>query len=176
MIRVPLKESKSRMKSRRRYGLAAAIFNGAWGGSITVPMKFAPLEAKGTGFIFSFSIGASIVTALLWILRFLNSYRQTKNVRKSYNALPSKHFSTMWKPGCLSGLMWSVGNMASLISVQNLGVGAGYSLTQASMLCSGLDSGGYSTSKRLRRRRNGWNGSFRLLLQLLILYCWFTNI
>jgi hypothetical protein len=28
--------------SKRKLGLAAAFFNGAWGGSIMVPMKFAP--------------------------------------------------------------------------------------------------------------------------------------
>ena len=28
--------------SQRRLGMAAAVFNGAWGGSIMVPMKFAP--------------------------------------------------------------------------------------------------------------------------------------
>lgn len=135
---ISLTASKSRKKLKRRYGLAAAIFNGTWGASITVPMKFAPREAKGSGFIFSFSVGASIVTALLWILRFMNTYYQTRNLRKSYNALPSLHLSSMWKSGCLSGLLWSIGNISSLISVQNLGVGVGYALTQASMLCSGL--------------------------------------
>lgn len=31
-----------RKMSKRKLGLAAAVFNGAWGGSIMVPMKFAP--------------------------------------------------------------------------------------------------------------------------------------
>lgn len=142
--------------SKRRRGLAAAVFNGVWGGSITVPMKFAPPEAKGPAFIFSFSIGACLITLLLWIFRFVHLFRQTKSIRRSYQALPSLHLSTMWKQGCLSGLLWSVGNIASLISVQSLGVGVGYSVVQLSILCSGLWGMFYFKEIASSERRLKW--------------------
>lgn len=44
----------------------------------------------------------------------------------------------MWLPGTMSGLLWSVGNICSMISVQYLGEGIGYSVIQSSMLVSGL--------------------------------------
>jgi glucose uptake protein GlcU len=38
----------------------------------------------------------------------------------------------------MSGILWSIGNMASMISVTYLGEGVGYSMTQSAMLVSGL--------------------------------------
>jgi glucose uptake protein GlcU len=101
-----------------------------------VPMHFAPSEAKGMGFIFSFAIGASIVTICLWILRFGHAWYRTSDMVQSYNSLPSMHFRIMWAPGSLAGLLWSIGNIASMVSVQNLGEGVGYSVTQAAMVSS----------------------------------------
>merc|ERR1712150_646 len=58
--------------------------------------------------------------------------------RGSYHSLPPMHFRVMWKPGGIAGLLWSIGNLSSMISVQKLGEGVGYSVTQASMLVSGI--------------------------------------
>ena len=44
----------------------------------------------------------------------------------------------MWLPGGISGLLWSIGNYFSLISVLYLGEGVGYPLVQTSILVSGL--------------------------------------
>lgn len=48
------------------------------------------------------------------------------------------HLQVMLLPGCLAGLIWSIGNVCSMISVNNLGQGVGYSVTQAAMLVSGI--------------------------------------
>jgi glucose uptake protein GlcU len=44
----------------------------------------------------------------------------------------------MWLSGGASGTLWSIGNFFSIISVEHLGEGVGYSVVQASMLISGL--------------------------------------
>eukprot|EP00551_Chaetoceros_affinis_P009952 CAMPEP_0203665838 /NCGR_PEP_ID=MMETSP0090-20130426/2987_1 /ASSEMBLY_ACC=CAM_ASM_001088 /TAXON_ID=426623 /ORGANISM="Chaetoceros affinis, Strain CCMP159" /LENGTH=560 /DNA_ID=CAMNT_0050529537 /DNA_START=550 /DNA_END=2232 /DNA_ORIENTATION=- len=125
--------------SKRTLGLLSAVFNGVWGGSIMVPMHYAPPEAHGTGYVISFAIGATIITICLWIGRFLYHYVcLKKTVRSSYDSLPPFHFRIMWRPGGTAGLLWSIGNLSSMISVQYLGEGVGYSLTQASMLVSGI--------------------------------------
>lgn len=125
--------------SKRTLGLLSAIFNGVWGGSIMVPMHYAPREAHGTGYVISFAIGATIITICLWAGRFLYHYiYQKKTIKLSYDSLPPFHFRVMWKPGGTAGLLWSIGNLSSMISVQYLGEGVGYSLTQASMLVSGV--------------------------------------
>ena len=124
--------------NRRLAGLISAFGCGIWGGSIMVPMHFAPSNAGGLGYIISFAIGASIVNIFLWIMRYFYNVYYTGSFQKGWNALPSFHFKVMWLPGAVAGSVWSVGNIASIVSVQYLGEGVGYSLSQSSMLISGL--------------------------------------
>lgn len=132
-------QTNNSLWQRRRLGITAAVFNGVWGGSVMVPMQYAPKEAAGTGYVISFAFGATIVTMALWATRFLfYLYQSEMNITCAFNSLPSLHLKTMWLPGAIAGTLWSVGNIASMISVMNLGEGVGYSLTQSSMLVSGL--------------------------------------
>lgn len=124
--------------SQRKLGMAAAVFNGAWGGSIMVPMKYAPPDANGRGYVISFAIGASIVTLFLWVLRYSYNLSRSRSFAKAYEALPSLHLRVLWFPGSLSGTLWSIGNFFSILSVEHLGEGVGYSVVQAAMLVSGL--------------------------------------
>jgi len=124
---------------RRRYkGLLAAMTTGTWGGSIMVPMHYAPEDASGMGYVISFGIGASVVTLAVWIGRLFYLFYLHRSMKNAFNALPSFHFKVMWKQGFTAGILWSMGNMSSMVSVQYLGEGVGYSITQASMLISGL--------------------------------------
>lgn len=123
------------MKFRRRtLGIMAAMFTGIYGGSIMVPMKFAPADAKGSHFLISFAVGASTVNLALWILRYLFLCQRHRSMSRAYAALPSFHFQKMWLHGGACGTLWSIGNFFSIISVEFLGEGVGYSVVQASML------------------------------------------
>ena len=44
----------------------------------------------------------------------------------AFELLPSFHFRKMWLLGGLAGTLWSLGNVASLFSVQYLGEAVGY--------------------------------------------------
>ena len=124
---------------RRTLGiLAAMIFTGIYGGSIMAPMKWAPEDAKGLGYLISFGIGASVVTMTLWIIRFLYASHRHQSFVKGYHALPSFHLRKMWLHGGTAGLLWSIGNFFSIIAIDYLGEGVGYSLVQSSILVSGL--------------------------------------
>eukprot|EP00804_Cyclotella_cryptica_P008322 CCRYP_020276-RA/>CCRYP_020276-RA protein AED:0.14 eAED:0.14 QI:54/0.66/0.5/1/0.33/0.5/4/686/382 len=57
---------------------------------------------------------------------------------KGYNTLPSFHLREMWRSGLLSGLLYSVGNLMGIVSIQRLGNFMGYSLNQSSIIVSGL--------------------------------------
>mmetsp|Transcript_8026 Transcript_8026/g.14469 ORF Transcript_8026/g.14469 Transcript_8026/m.14469 type:complete len:408 (-) Transcript_8026:896-2119(-) len=125
--------------TRRQLGLlCAALGDGVWGGSILVPMHFSRDDTKGLGFVISFSIGASIVTLFLWIIRYAYHVNRTRSMKESFDALPSFHLSVMWAPGSLAGLLWSIGNVSSMLSVQYLGEGVGFSIIQSQMLVAGL--------------------------------------
>lgn len=119
---------------RRTLGILAAAFTGIYGGSIMVPMHYAPPDDKGMGYLISFAIGASIVNLALWIVRYLYLCKFHSSFSKGYLALPSFHFRKMWPYGGACGLMWSIGNFCSIISVEFLGEGVGYSVVQLSML------------------------------------------
>jgi len=123
---------------KRKLGMLSAAFCGIWGGSIMAPMKFAQTDTKGTHYLMSFSIGASIVTLSMWLFRYLFYASRHRSFSKAYHALPSFHLRVMWLAGGVSGLLWSIGNFFSLISVFYLGEGVGYPLVQTSILVSGL--------------------------------------
>ena len=128
--------------TRRQLGISGALFNGIWGGSIMAPMKFAKASSSGGGgntqgvhYLISFGIGAAVVTTALWVVRWTMYVVQYQgNMNRAYQALPSFHWKTLWRAGGMSGLLWSVGNFFSLISVHYLGEGVGYSVVQAGML------------------------------------------
>ena len=115
----------------------AAVF-GLWGGSVMAPMKLCRSDIQGFRFVISFAIGSSIVNIAFWLLRYCYNVYSYKSMSKAYANLPSFHFDVMWRPGGLSGLLWSIGNFFSLTSVKYLGQGVGYPLVQSQLLISGL--------------------------------------
>ena len=78
--------------SRRNLGLLSALMCGLWGGSCLVPMHYAAGNTNGLGYVISFSIGALLVTMMLWIFRFSYQLFKLKNVKEAYEVLPSFHF------------------------------------------------------------------------------------
>lgn len=95
-------------------------------------------SAEGLGYVISFAIGATVVLILMWTLRFGYHVAREQSLVDAYDQLPGFHFQVMWLPGGLAGLLWSIGNIASMLSVVNLGEGVGYSIVQAQMLVAGL--------------------------------------
>jgi glucose uptake protein GlcU len=122
--------------TRRQLGIAAALFNGIWGGSIMVPMKWChDTNTSGVGYLISFGIGAAVVTTICWCLRFIvNLIYYRGSCSAAFSALPSFHLKVMWRAGGTSGLLWSIGNFFSIMSVYSLGEGVGYSVVQAGMM------------------------------------------
>eukprot|EP00928_Gymnodinium_smaydae_P032990 TRINITY_DN23753_c0_g1_i1.p1 TRINITY_DN23753_c0_g1~~TRINITY_DN23753_c0_g1_i1.p1 ORF type:complete len:426 (+),score=76.83 TRINITY_DN23753_c0_g1_i1:57-1334(+) len=117
-------------KSSTAIGIAAALFNGIWGGSNLVPSKYT--NHPGLEFVISFVTGAIIVNITLAALYFcaLKFWWRSE--------LPALHLRVMAFPGFLSGTLWALGNMCALYAVDVLGQGIGYSLIQSSVIISGL--------------------------------------
>ena len=74
--------------SRRHLGLACAVFNGVWGGSIMVPMHYSSGNTTGLGYAISFAIGATIVLCSMWIFRFLFYLERTRSFAVAFSCLP----------------------------------------------------------------------------------------
>jgi len=120
--------------SRRTLGILSAMFSGIYGGSLMVPMKWVPTNAKGSHYVISFAVGASTVNLTLWIIRTLYLSVRSGSLTEGYNALPPMYLKQMWKYGTACGLLWSIGNFCSILAVEFLGEGVGYSLVQSSLL------------------------------------------
>lgn len=124
--------------TRYQLGIFAAVNNGLLAGSILVPLKCAGSSNQGLQFVISQGIGAVTATLTFWILRYIYNVAIERSFVNGYNALPSFYIEEMWKPGCLAGSLWSIGNISGIMAVTVLGLGIGQSVIQASMLISGL--------------------------------------
>eukprot|EP00522_Entomoneis_paludosa_P006392 CAMPEP_0172452002 /NCGR_PEP_ID=MMETSP1065-20121228/9790_1 /TAXON_ID=265537 /ORGANISM="Amphiprora paludosa, Strain CCMP125" /LENGTH=470 /DNA_ID=CAMNT_0013203983 /DNA_START=8 /DNA_END=1420 /DNA_ORIENTATION=- len=129
------------------WGILGATIDGAYGGSVLVPMHYAAAQAQGggssnnegLGYLISFGIGCSSVVALVWLLRWLlHAWQQQATLSQAWQALPSLHLTTVGPYASLAGLIWSLGNVSSILSVTYLGQGLGYSITQSQLLIAGL--------------------------------------
>ena len=123
---------------RRNLGLLSALMCGTWGGSCLVPMHYSKGDTGGLGYVISFGTGALIVTIMIWILRFSYMAVTLNSIREGYAILPSFHIKVMWLPGATAGTLWSLGNVGSIVAVQQLGQGVGYPASQAALLVAGL--------------------------------------
>ncbi|KAL7528569.1 hypothetical protein ACHAWF_002611 [Thalassiosira exigua] len=153
--------------SKYHIGLFMAVVNGVLAATIMVPLHYAPPNTtRGVGYSMSFGIAAVLVVALFWALRFMflsicifvrhslwsefNSETGrvlasqmfariiNESLTEGYRQLPSFHVRVMWRPGLTSGVLYSMGNLSGIVSIQKLGDFMGYSLNQSSIIVSGL--------------------------------------
>jgi len=120
-------------------GLFFAFLNGVLAATIMIPLHYAPPHStQGIGYSMSFGIAAMLVVLFAWLLRWIIRAIQCRSVVEGYQSLPSFHFKDMLRPGMLAGLLYSIGNLSGIVSIQKLGNFMGYSLNQSSMIISGL--------------------------------------
>lgn len=118
-------------------GIVVSAMGGIWGGSVMIPMKLCDEHTSGLGYLASFSSGATLVTLACWVLRFLGTMGCRRSIDETYNLMPSFHLKEMWRLGGLSGLLWSTGNLFSILAVHHIGA-VGYCVAQSSMLVAGM--------------------------------------
>jgi glucose uptake protein GlcU len=138
-------------------GVLGAIIDGAYGGSVFVPMHYArSTDTQGLAFVLSFAIGCSTVVSVIWVLRFLFYVQRTQSFSEGFQSLPSFHITTIGPSAVLAGLIWSVGNVSAIFSVARLGQGVGYSIVQSQLLVAGLWGVFYYREIRGRRVVTSW--------------------
>jgi hypothetical protein len=153
------------LTSKYYTGICMAVINGILAATIMVPLHYAPVNTTyGLGYSMSFGVASVLVVVFFWLLRFIwltsvYYYSSLMNwfdeptkqlpsfhillrinmdsLHKGYHQLPSFHLRVMWKAGMTSGLLYSLGNLFGIISIQKLGDFMGYSLNQTSVIISG---------------------------------------
>ncbi|KAL7493692.1 hypothetical protein ACHAWT_003842, partial [Skeletonema menzelii] len=135
----PLISKKTIHVPKYHLGLFFAFLNGLLAATIMIPLHYAPPHStQGIGYSMSFGVAAMIVVLFAWLLRWIICAVQCRSVKDGYQSLPSFHFKDMLRPGMLAGLLYSIGNLSGIVSIQKLGNFMGYSLNQSSMIVSGL--------------------------------------
>lgn len=126
--------------TRRQLGVLGAAINGGWGGLNLIPMHIASKQGfKGASYLISYATGSMIVNVVMWVVYFLYTlYQKRGSVPDAMAAFPKFHFKILWLPGLLSGCLYSVANLAAILSVTYLGQGVGMSMCQGQLLVSGL--------------------------------------
>jgi len=124
--------------TRRKLGIAGAVVNGTWGSCKYVPMHYAR-GYTGADYLISFCTGSMFILLLVWIGRFLHNMSICGgNLKQATESMPSLHLRKLWLPGFSAGLLYSIANFCSLVTVDVLGQGVGYSFIQSSMMVSGF--------------------------------------
>ena len=121
-------------------GVFWACSVGLFGGSILAPTHYLKPDEQGIAVLPSFGIGCVSLAPLVLIMNnFLTQQMPPFNVRKAL------------LPGLLSGLLWNVSNLLSLIAIPSIGYGVAYPLLQGAVLVSGL--WGVAVFKEITNRR-----------------------
>ena len=108
-------------------GVFWAIVTGAFGGSILVPLNYAPPEASGLAFLPSFGIGTMIaapVVAAAWFAR--------------EGAVPETHWRVTLPIGIISGTLWNISNVLAIVAIPQLGYAVAYPILQCALFVAGI--------------------------------------
>jgi glucose uptake protein GlcU len=122
-------ESESDMSPTKRFGLGmgCAFGLGLFNGSMLVPTRLTPDDATGVVYVGSFGVGVLLVTPILFVVYFGVQRR-----------LPEFKWRAALLPGSIAGVLWNIGNIASIFATLGLGLTIGFPLTQLALLVGSL--------------------------------------
>ena len=122
-------EKEKQNPANYRKGVMFALLVGLFGGSILAPLNYVPPEQSGLVFVPSFGIGA-FVSALVIFCAILGLSNQDHSLILNQKwGLPL---------GILSGSIFQLSNVMSIIAIPSLGYGIAYPLLQCAILFSGI--------------------------------------
>lgn len=117
-----------------RTGILFAVCTGMIGGSILVPLSFAPTSLQGIAFLPSFGFGVLSVASCI---RFFPNQERYTHV--SMSSIPVMNAAVGY--GVLSGVIWNMGNICSIYAMKSgLSYGVAYPILQCALGMSKLIS------------------------------------
>jgi glucose uptake protein GlcU len=133
---VPLRSEGSERTDERNHperylrGVLWECSVGISGGSILAPLHYVPPQKQGLVFLPSFGIGTLVLSPLVF-------YAYTRTLSTG-TAPPPLHAKQALLTGLLSGLVWNIGNLLSIIAIPAIGYGVAYPMMQCAILVSGM--------------------------------------
>lgn len=108
-------------------GIAWAVVTGACGGSVLVPMHYAPAYAQGLAFIPSFGTGAIIAAPVIAAIFFIYE-----------GAVPYTHWRICLPVGLVSGTLFNISNSLAIVAIPSLGYAVAYPILQCALFVAGV--------------------------------------
>ena len=112
----------------RTKGILWACLVGILGGSILAPLHYVPQDKQGLIFVPSFGFGTLLTTPLILGIHILCSR----------DGVPPFHFKESIGTGLLSGMIYNVGNICSILAIPVIGYKIAYPLLQCAILVSAV--------------------------------------
>ena len=109
-------------------GVAWACSTGIFGGSILAPLHYVPIEQQGVAFMPSFGMGAMLSSPLVLYLY---------HILLNNSSFPKYHARKALPTGMLSGLVYNIGNLLSILAIPVIGYGVATPILQCAILVSG---------------------------------------
>ena len=111
-----------RRRRNKYWGYLGACIDGAYGGSVLVPMHYARgATTAGLGFMISFGVGCASVLVVVWMLRWAVLSLQAGSIPAGWQMLPRFHWQSVGPYAVAAGLIWSIGNATAILAVAFLG-------------------------------------------------------
>mmetsp|Transcript_69754 Transcript_69754/g.110868 ORF Transcript_69754/g.110868 Transcript_69754/m.110868 type:complete len:361 (-) Transcript_69754:1036-2118(-) len=108
------------------YGILAGIL----GGSIGFPYIFTDDNNHDGKYLISFAIGASFIFIITPLLQCVCRENPNEQIRWE--------FKICFIPGCLAGIIWNCGNLASLYAIEILGYSVAYPIMQSALIIASV--------------------------------------
>jgi len=118
---------QSTKKGNKLFGCICAATLALTNGSMLAPIQFAGEQAQSINFIVSFGIGVLAITPIFATIYFT-----------ALRKMPNWDLEHLLLPGILCGLMWNIGNGASIYATNSLGFTVGFPLAQCALLVGGF--------------------------------------
>jgi len=110
-------------------GALFAVMTGIVGGSVGFPSNWTSDEDNDSRlkFLISFAVGCCCIIPITTVWACFISSEKVQ-----------WHWKTCLVPGLLAGLVWNIGNVASLYAIQSVGYGVAYPIMQSSLIVANL--------------------------------------
>lgn len=126
-IATPSNDNAKSSKNNVTLGVFYAVVTGLAGGTILVPLHFVPTLQSGFVFIPSFAVGTIVGSILLLLLTY---------VHDEYK-FPVFHAKQAAIYGILSGVIWNLNNILTVVAIPILGFALAFPLVQLAILIGG---------------------------------------
>lgn len=139
-------------------GVIAALITGVLGGLIMMPMTQSPPAIQGLSYLPSFAIGVAIFAPVVTAIPYLST-QECPRMELRMGALP----------GIVSGIVWNIGNILSMLAIGIIGYTIAYPILYCGIFIAGLWGMFLFNEIRGNAAALYWGSGFLILTGIILL-------